>query len=99
MIVGITYFLHEFLLFVSLINWYDNIPLLDIAIPYAIISKIPNGVRKTTRGEILDNAGEACAIALNTSPVENPEKLPNAIPNPGINIPNATLKLFAKIPY
>jgi hypothetical protein len=65
-------------------------PLLDIAIPYAIISKIPKGVRKTIRGEILDNAGEVCAIALNTNPVENAEKPPNAIPNPGIKVPNAT---------
>jgi hypothetical protein len=32
-------------------------------------------------------------------PVENAEKPPNAIPNPGINIPNATSKLFANIPY
>jgi hypothetical protein len=56
-------------------------------------------VRKIIRGEMLDNAGEDCAIALNTSPVEKAEKPPNAIPNPGINIPNATLKLFAKIPY
>ena len=60
-----------------------------------MISKIPKGVRKTIRGEILDNAGEVCAIALNTSPVENAEKPPNTIPNPGINIPNATLKLLA----
>jgi hypothetical protein len=76
-------------------------PLLDIAIPYAIISKIPKGVRKTIRGDgdILDTAGEVCNIALNTNPVEKAEKPPKAIPNQGINIPDATLKLFAKIPY
>ncbi|MFL6461256.1 MAG: hypothetical protein ACJ71J_09960 [Nitrososphaeraceae archaeon] len=74
-------------------------PLLDIAIPYAIISKIPKGVRKTISGDILDTAGEVCDIALNTNPVEKAEKPPKAIPNQGINIPNATLKLFAKILY
>ncbi len=74
-------------------------PLLDIAIPYAIISKIPKGVRKTISGDIMDTAGEVCNIALNTNPVEKAEKPPKAIPNQGINIPDATLKLFAKIPY
>jgi hypothetical protein len=74
-------------------------PLLDIAIPYAIISKIPKGVRKTISGDILDTAGEVCNIALNTNPVEKAEKPPKAIPNQGINIPDATLKLFAKILY
>jgi hypothetical protein len=51
---------------------------IDIAIPYAIISRIPKGVRKTIRGEIADKAGEIADKAgeiadnlLNTNPVEN----------------------------
>ena len=74
-------------------------PLLEIAIPYDTISKIPNGVKKIIKGFEYDATAppDASNNELNTKPVEKPEIVPIAIPIIGINITNAIFRLLKKI--
>lgn len=59
-------------------------------------SIIPNIVKKTSNGGIW--IGKSCVIIMKILPVLNPEKRPNAIPIPGINIKVEIRKLLANMP-
>jgi hypothetical protein len=57
---------------------------------------IPNIVKKTSNGGIW--IGKSCVMIIKILPVLNPEKRPNAIPTPGINIKIDIRKLLMKMP-
>ena len=59
-------------------------------------SIIPNNVKKTSNGGIW--IGKSCVIIMKILPVLNPEKRPNAIPTPGINIKMEIRKLLVNMP-
>ena len=73
--------------------------LLEMPIEYAVISISPNGDKKSIEsGGISPISGTVVAIAAKANPVDQAEKIPQATPNPGINIGNAIVKLCVKIP-
>ena len=69
----------------------------EIASPYETNSKIPNGVKKITKG-LEYVTSDKFIIELNTKPVENAEIVPITRPMTGINITNAIFRLFKNIP-
>ena len=65
----------------------------DMAIAYAVNSIIPKGVKNTASGEISPSSGFENSKAANANPVVQAEKNPQTIPNPGINITSAMVRL------
>lgn len=79
-------------------NLKNIIALLEIAIPYENISRIPNGVIRITKGEIWLRIGLFIERAWNTLPVLKPENNPKIVPSNGTNINNDINKLFINMP-
>ena len=66
---------------------------------YAVISIRPNGEKnRIVRGGTFATSGMVVAIDANAKPVDQAEKRPHAIPNPGINMGSAMVVLCTKIP-
>lgn len=73
--------------------------LLEIPIEYAVSSINPNGDKnRIVSGGTSARIGAVVTIAAKAKPVDQAEKIPQATPNPGINIGNAIVVLCTKIP-
>lgn len=76
-----------------------KIKLLDNPIEYATISINPKGDKnKIESGGISAKIGAVEDIDAKANPVDHAENIPQAIPNPGINIGNAIAELCKNIP-
>jgi len=93
--VGLTNGIKSNFLIIALIK----IKLLDIPKEYATSSINPNGEKKRIEsGGISPISGAVSAIEAKANPVDQEENNPHTIPNPGINIGRAMVKLCVNIP-